>query len=83
MDWFDQGRPQCHNAIATQAQPKPVNRFQQDRTTLGVRPTRPLMDLNTTTEALRHAVEDTPSGAAPDDVEKIPVFDRADLPPKI
>jgi hypothetical protein len=39
--------------------------------------------LETTTEALRHAVEDTPSGAAPDDVEKIPVFDRADLPPKI
>jgi hypothetical protein len=24
-----------------------------------------------------------PSGAAPDDVEKSPVFDRADLPPKI
>jgi hypothetical protein len=35
--------------------------------------------LDTTTEALRHAVEDTPSGAAPHDVEKIPVFDRAVL----
>jgi len=27
----------------------------------------------------RHATEDTPSGATPDDVEKTPVFDRADI----
>jgi hypothetical protein len=39
--------------------------------------------LDATTEALRHAAEDTPSGAAPGDVEKVPVFDRADLAPKI
>jgi hypothetical protein len=39
--------------------------------------------LDATTEELRHAAEDTPSGAKPDDVEKVPVFDRADLPPKI
>jgi hypothetical protein len=39
--------------------------------------------LDATTEALRHATEDTPSGAAPDDVETVPVFDRADLAPKI
>ncbi len=39
--------------------------------------------LDATTEALRHAAEDTPSGASPDDVEKTPVFDRADLAPKI
>jgi hypothetical protein len=39
--------------------------------------------LDATAEALRHAAEDTPSGANPDDVEKTPVFDRADLPPKI
>ena len=39
--------------------------------------------LNAETEALRHAAEDTPSGAAPDDVEKVPVFDRADRAPKI
>jgi hypothetical protein len=39
--------------------------------------------LDATTEALRHAVEDTPSGAAPDDVEKIPMFDRAGEAPKI
>jgi hypothetical protein len=39
--------------------------------------------LDATTEALRHAAEDTPSAAAPDDVEKVPVFDRADLAPKI
>jgi hypothetical protein len=39
--------------------------------------------LNATTEALRHAAEDTPSGASPDDVEKVPVFDRAGQTPKI
>jgi hypothetical protein len=36
--------------------------------------------LDATTEALRHAAEDTPAGAAPDDVEKVPVFDRAGQP---
>jgi hypothetical protein len=39
--------------------------------------------LDAITEALRRAAEDTPTGAAPDDVEKTPVFDRADLAPKI
>jgi hypothetical protein len=39
--------------------------------------------LDALTEALRHATEDTPSGAAPDDVDKTPVFDRAGLAPKI
>jgi hypothetical protein len=39
--------------------------------------------LDASTEALRHAAEDTPSGALPDDLEKVPVFDRADLAPKI
>ena len=39
--------------------------------------------LDATTESLRHAAEDTPSGADPDDVEKTPVFDRAGLAPKI
>ena len=39
--------------------------------------------LNAETEALRHAAEDTPSAAAPDDVEKVPVFDRAGRAPKI
>jgi hypothetical protein len=39
--------------------------------------------LDTTTEALRHAAEDTPSGTGPGDIEKVPVFDRADLAPKI
>jgi hypothetical protein len=39
--------------------------------------------LDATTETLRHAAEDTLSGARPDDVEKTPVFDRADLAPKI
>jgi hypothetical protein len=39
--------------------------------------------LDATAEALRHAAEDTPSGAAPDNVEKTPVFDRAGLAPKI
>jgi hypothetical protein len=39
--------------------------------------------LDAITEALRHAAEDTPSGASPDDVEKVPVFDRANRAPKI
>jgi hypothetical protein len=39
--------------------------------------------LDATTEALRQAAEDTPSGASPDDVEKVPVFDRAGQAPKI
>jgi hypothetical protein len=39
--------------------------------------------LNSATETLRHAAEDTPSGASPEDIEKTPVFDRADLAPKI
>jgi hypothetical protein len=34
-------------------------------------------------EELRRAVEDTPSGATPDDVENVPVFDRAGAAPKI
>jgi hypothetical protein len=39
--------------------------------------------LDATTEALRHATEDTPSGAGPADIEKTPVFDRAGQAPKI
>ena len=39
--------------------------------------------LDATTEALRHASEDTPTEANPDDVEKTPVFDRAGQAPKI
>lgn len=39
--------------------------------------------LDASTEALRHAAEDTPAGTGPGDVEKTPVFDRADLAPII
>jgi hypothetical protein len=39
--------------------------------------------LDAETEALRRAAEDTPSAAAPDDIEKVPVFDRAGAAPKI
>ncbi len=39
--------------------------------------------LDATTEELRHAAEDTPSGAGPGKIEKTPVFDRADLASKI
>jgi hypothetical protein len=39
--------------------------------------------LNATTEELRHAAEDTPSGTGPGEIEKTPVFDRGDLAPKI
>ena len=34
--------------------------------------------LDPETEVLRHATEDTPSGALPEDIEKTPVFDRGD-----
>jgi hypothetical protein len=39
--------------------------------------------LDATTESLRRAAEDTPSGAAPDNIENTPVFDRAGRAPKI
>jgi hypothetical protein len=39
--------------------------------------------LDASTEALRHAAEDTPTGTGPGDVQKTPVFDRADLAPII
>ncbi len=39
--------------------------------------------LDATTEALRRATEDPPAEAPPDDVEAVPVFDRADRAPKI
>jgi hypothetical protein len=39
--------------------------------------------LDAEAEALRRAAKETPSAAAPDDEEKVPVFDRADLAPKI
>jgi hypothetical protein len=39
--------------------------------------------LDTTTEAMRQAAEDTPSGTGPGDIEKTPVFDRAGQAPKI
>lgn len=39
--------------------------------------------LDSVTEERRHATEDTPSGTGTGKIEKTPVFDRADLPPKI
>jgi hypothetical protein len=39
--------------------------------------------LDATTESLRHAAEDTPAGDGPGKIEKTPVFDRAELAPKI
>jgi len=39
--------------------------------------------LDATTEELRHAAEDTPSGTGPGKIEKIPVFDRAGQVTKI
>ena len=39
--------------------------------------------LDATTESLRHAAEDTPSGTGPSDIEGTPVFDRAGEAPKI
>jgi hypothetical protein len=39
--------------------------------------------LDAATEAIRHAAEDTPMGTGRGKIEKTPVFDRADLAPKI
>jgi hypothetical protein len=39
--------------------------------------------LDASTESLRHAAEDTPSGSGPSDIEKTPVFDRAAAAPRI
>ena len=39
--------------------------------------------MDATTESLRRAAEDTASAAAPGDIEKTPVFDRAGQAPKI
>jgi hypothetical protein len=36
-----------------------------------------------TTEAIRHAAEDTPTGTGPGKIEKTPVFDRGGAAPKI
>jgi hypothetical protein len=39
--------------------------------------------LDATTEAMRHAAEDKPTGTGFGDIEKTPVFDRAGAAPKI
>jgi hypothetical protein len=39
--------------------------------------------LDATTEVLRRAAEDTPAGDGQGKIEKTPVFDRANLAPKI
>jgi hypothetical protein len=39
--------------------------------------------LDATAEELRHATEDTPAETVTGEIEEIPVFDRADLPPKV
>jgi len=39
--------------------------------------------LDAAAEAIRHAAEDMPAGTGSGKIEKTPVFDRADLPPKI
>jgi hypothetical protein len=39
--------------------------------------------LDATTEAIRHAAEDTPTGTGPVKIEKTPVFDRGGAAPKI
>ncbi len=40
--------------------------------------------LDSTSEAIRHAAEDIPTGQRPEGpMESVPVFDRAGLPPKV
>ena len=58
-----------------QVQPRPHDAGSQANETVD--------GLDSSAEALRQAAEDTPSGALPGDIEKVPVFERADLAPKI
>jgi len=39
--------------------------------------------LNSSEEALRQAAEDVPLGAPDEPMDDVPVFDRADMPPKV
>jgi hypothetical protein len=66
--------------------PKPVEAGEQVPTRphdSGSQANETVDGLDATTEALRHAAEDTPSGTGPGDFEKTPVFDRAAEAPKI
>jgi len=59
------------------------DRFQHHRTTQGSQANETVDGLDATTESLRHAAEDTPTGIGPSDIEKTPIFDRAGAAPKI
>jgi len=39
--------------------------------------------LSSTEEAIRHAAEDIPTGGLEEKIEDVPVFDRADMLPKV
>jgi hypothetical protein len=80
VDWSIQGSQPCHRPIATQVRLRQANGCLHDP---GSQSNETDDGLDSNTEALRHATEDTASDAAPDDVEKTPVFDRAGLAPKI
>jgi hypothetical protein len=60
---------------AKQVPPRPHDSGSQANETLD--------GLDAATDALRHAAEDTPIAARPDDIEETPVFDRAGAAPKI
>jgi hypothetical protein len=74
------GRPKCRRATTTPKQLKLANEFRHDS---GSAANETVDGLDATTEALRRAAENTPSGAEAEDVENVPVFDRAGLAPKI
>jgi hypothetical protein len=69
VDWSTQRSRPCHKAIVTQAAEEgervPVRPHDS-----GSQANETIDGLDAAAEALRHAVEDTASGAAPDDVEK-------------
>ncbi len=68
-------RPTTETDAGKQVPPRPHDTGSQANETVD--------GLDSDAEAQRHAAEDTPSAARPDDIETTPVFDRADLPPKI
>jgi hypothetical protein len=82
-DWSTRGRAQCQKANREPITAETGKQVAARPHDSGSAANETVDGLDATTEALRHAAEDTRSGAAPDDVEKVPVFDRAGLAPKI
>ena|ERR1700686_2737722 len=83
VDWSTQGRPTMpksnRDPITTETGEQVPARPHDS----GSAANETVDGLDATTETIRRAAEDTPSGTGPGDIEKTPVFDRAGQAPKI